>query len=47
MRGARAIMADEVTKGRLCLSCHIRVTNAIGTTVMVLPFREALEVSGL
>ena len=47
MRCAREIMADEVSQGRLCLSCNIRIADASGSTVLMLPFREVLAVSGL
>ena len=47
VQSARAIMCGEVTEGRLCLACHITVTNLAGDCVLTIPFREAVEVSGL
>jgi hypothetical protein len=44
---ARSIMSSEVAAGRLCLSCHIRVEDAQGETLMTVSFREALKVTGL
>jgi hypothetical protein len=47
IREARSIMSSEVAAGKLCLSCHIRVEDARGATLLTVPFREALEVTGL
>jgi hypothetical protein len=47
IRAARSIMSSEVTAGRLCLSCHIRVEDAQGADLMTVSFREALEITGL
>ena len=44
---ARSIMSSEVASGKLCLSCHISVEDAHGATLLIVPFREALEISGL
>ena len=44
---ARGIMAEEVLNGKLCLSCRIEVTNHDGEVVLVVPFKEAVTVSGL
>jgi hypothetical protein len=47
LRAARSIMGSEVAAGKLCLSCHISVESAHGMIVMTVPFREALNISGL
>lgn len=44
---ARDLMAGEVRSGRLCLGCSIDIRDAHGRQVLVLPFREAVTVSGL
>jgi hypothetical protein len=46
-RAARSIMSAEVAQGQLCLSCHINVEDDQGTILLTLPFREALQVTGL
>ena len=47
VREARSIMASEVQAGRLCLSCRIEVMDEDQRLIMVVPFAQALEVSGL
>jgi hypothetical protein len=47
LKEARSIMSSEVAAGKLCLSCHISVEDAEGTALVIVPFREALEISGL
>jgi hypothetical protein len=47
LREARSIMSSEVAAGKLCLSCHISVEDANGTPLIAVPFREALEITGL
>lgn len=47
IQAARDIMADEVRAGRLCLDCRVEVTDADGVVVLVVPFKEAIEVKGL
>jgi hypothetical protein len=47
LRGARSIMSSEVAAGKLCLSCHISVEDAQGTILFNVPFRDALEITGL
>jgi hypothetical protein len=47
LREARSIMSSEVAAGKLCLSCRISVEDAQGATLMIIPFREALEITGL
>lgn len=44
---ARAIMSAEVQAGRLCLSCNIEVVDADGTLAVNVPFKEAVELSGM
>jgi len=46
-REARSIMAGEVQAGRLCLSCWIEVMDQNQKLLLVMPFKEALEVTGL
>jgi hypothetical protein len=40
-------MAAEITEGKLCLSCRIDVLDEDGRPVIVVPFREAVTVTGL
>jgi hypothetical protein len=47
VREARQLMSAEVTDGQLCLSCHIEVLDADRRPVLVVPFREAIAVTGL
>ena len=47
LREARSIMSADVAAGKLCLSCHICVEDAQGTTLLTVPFSDALEISGL
>lgn len=44
---ARFVMSAEVQAGRLCLSCRIEVTDEDEKLLVAVPFREALEVTGL
>lgn len=46
VREARSVMASEVQAGRLCLSCRIEVLDEDQKLMLVLPFAEALEVTG-
>lgn len=43
---ARDVMCGEIFSGRLCLSCSIDVRDAEGRAVLVLPFSEAVIVTG-
>ena len=45
--GARGIMAGEVARGQLCLSCRIEVVDEEQRPVLTLPFKEALAVTGV
>jgi hypothetical protein len=45
--GARELMASKLMKGKVCLSCHIEVTNAAGEVVYTLPFKKAVAVIGI
>jgi hypothetical protein len=47
LMSAREIMCNEMMSGKLCLSCHIEVQDAAGQVVHVLPFKEAVEVTGI
>lgn len=44
---ARDLMAGEVKAGRLCFACRIDIADEQGAVVLTLPFREAVELSGL
>ena len=44
---ARDIMASEVLAGRLCLGCRIEVTEAAGVILATVPFRDAVQVTGM
>ena len=44
---AREVMCKDVRRGRLCLDCHVEVTDAEGDPVFDLPYRDAIEISGL
>lgn len=46
LKAVREVMCAEVREGRLCLSCHIEVLDADGTRVLMLPFKDAIEISG-
>jgi hypothetical protein len=47
LMSAGEIMSNEVKKGKLCLSCHIEVEDEAGQVVLTLPFKEAVQVSGV
>ena len=47
LMSAREIMSNEVKIGKLCLGCHIEVEDEAGQVVLTLPFKEAVQVSGL
>jgi hypothetical protein len=44
---AREIMCNEMKKGKLCLGCHIEVEYEVGQVVLTVPFKEAVQVSGI
>jgi hypothetical protein len=44
---ARHVMAAEVQTGKLCLSCRIEVVDETQRPVLAMPFKAALELSGL
>ena len=46
IRGARCIMAGEVTAGKLHLDQAIEIHDAVGRRLTTVPFTEALEVVG-
>ena len=46
VRQALSIMAAEVVEGRLCLGCHIEILDAHRRPAALLPFREALKLTG-
>lgn len=43
VKSARALICDDVSKGRLALSDRIDVVDERGDPVLSLPFREAFE----
>ena len=45
LKAAREVMCAELAEGRLCLSCHIRVTDEAGTEALFLPFSDAVTIS--
>jgi hypothetical protein len=47
VREARSVMSGEVLAGRLCLSCRIEVTDENQQLIEVVPFKEALELTGI
>ena len=47
LEAARAVMCAELAEGKLCLSCHIEVQNEAGARLFVLPFKEAVSISGI
>jgi hypothetical protein len=46
MRAAREIMASELMNGQLCLSCRIEVLDEEQRPVLILPFKEAVAITG-
>ena len=44
---ARAVMADDLLHGRLCLSCRIDVRDETGATVATILFKDVVTVTGL
>jgi hypothetical protein len=44
---ARRIMSEEIREGRLCVACNVDILNAERTLIQVVPFRQALSISGL
>lgn len=46
VKNARDVMCGEINRGTLCLGCRIEVRDSHGVTVLELPFREAVEISG-
>lgn len=45
--GARDLMCGEISRGRLCLGCAVHVTDQSGAELLKVPFREAVEISGI
>lgn len=43
---ARQIMAAEVSHGRLSFSCHIEVQDEARKVLLIVPFADAVVVSG-
>lgn len=44
---ARALMADEVMRGNLCVGCCIEMRDERGATVASIRFRDVLTITGL
>lgn len=44
---ARSIMCAEVAEGRLCMNCHIEVYDAGGNLALKMPFKQAIELTGV
>ena len=44
LSGARALICEEVMKGRLCLDHRVEVEDEAGERVLVLPFREVIAI---
>lgn len=47
IEAARSLMCADLAEGKLCLDCSIQVLDATGHTEVTMPFREAVEVTGL
>jgi hypothetical protein len=47
VEAARSLMGAELLEGRLSLECHITVTDSAGVTMLTVPFREVVAISGL
>jgi hypothetical protein len=47
LRSAREIMGGEIKSGKLCLGCHIEVQDEAGQVVLVVPLKDAVEVTGI
>jgi hypothetical protein len=42
---ARDIMCDELTRGHLCLSCHIAVRDESNDTILTVRFKDAVVIT--
>lgn len=47
IRAAREIMCEELTQGHLCLSYHIAVRDETNQIVLMLPFKDAVAITGI
>lgn len=47
LNAARSILAAEAIEGRICLSCHVHACNETGNVVLIVPFHEAVIVTGI
>ncbi len=47
LKAARDVMCGELAAGKLCLSCRIEVQDEGGASVMTVPFKEAVTITGL
>lgn len=47
LENARDIMSAEVKAGKLCMACFIVIEDERHSEIMRVPFREAIELSGL
>lgn len=46
LKSVRDIMCAEISEGRLCLSCAMLVSDEDGALMFVLPFRDAVAITG-
>lgn len=44
---ARDIMCGEISRGTLCLSCHIEIRDEAHAVLDRVPFRDAVAITGL
>ena len=44
--GARSMMCDQLSRGRLSLHHRIEVEDGAGCTILVLPFADAIAIEG-
>lgn len=44
---ARDVMCGELARGHLCLSCRVDVVSEDGGTVLSVPFRDAVRITGI
>jgi hypothetical protein len=47
LMSARELLCGEMMRGKLCLSCHIEIQDEAGEVVYVMPFKEAVAITGL
>ncbi len=47
VRSARSVMCADLSMGSLCMKAQIRVTDAAGSDVLTVPFREAVRINNI